>query len=102
VTIGLVLIVSLCAIGAMSFRKSTIEGKTFKDPRDGKEYGVISIGNQKVMAENLAYKPNTGNYWAYNNDTINVKTYGYLYDWESAKIACPKDGIYLQMQNGKK
>lgn len=41
------------------------------------------------MAENLAYKPSSGNFWAYGNNQSSVATYGYLYDLETAKKVCP-------------
>ncbi|MEA3494701.1 MAG: FISUMP domain-containing protein [Bacteroidota bacterium] len=63
--------------------------RTFTDSRDSKVYKTIKIGEQWWMSENLAYAPSNGNYWAYDNNDANVETYGYLYDWETAKKVCP-------------
>ena len=61
---------------------------SFTDCRDGKTYRTIKIGNQIWMAENLAFKAKN-ECWAYNDDEEYVRHYGYLYDWETAKVACP-------------
>lgn len=59
------------------------------DNRDGKTYNTVRIENQIIMTENLAYKPDYGNYWTYNNDINYLARYGYLYDWQIAKNVCP-------------
>lgn len=54
----LLLFVIICLSG------NSQETGSVTDPRDGKIYKTVKIGNQWVMAQNLAYKPEKGNYWS--------------------------------------
>jgi uncharacterized protein (TIGR02145 family)/uncharacterized repeat protein (TIGR02543 family) len=60
----------------------------FTDNRDGKKYKYVTIGGVMWMSENLNFETSSGS-WCYDGSADNCAKYGRLYDWNTAKTACP-------------
>jgi uncharacterized protein (TIGR02145 family) len=72
----------------ISFNERTsTDTQTTSAATDGKTFRSVKIGNQVWMAENLNIP--IGDSRCYDNKDSNCDKYGRLYDWNTAKKACP-------------
>ena len=74
-----------CVLGPSS--SSSITYGSITDLRDSKRYRTVRIGTQNWMAENLNFAEDGS--LCYDNKESNCDTYGRLYNWETARTACP-------------
>ncbi|SHH69465.1 major paralogous domain-containing protein [Fibrobacter sp. UWH9] len=88
-----------CCFYGMLFCAITSCGQSITDDRDGQSYGVVQIGSQLWMAENLNFagdaagdafdKTIAAESFCPEGDNRNCKKYGRLYTWNAAQNACP-------------
>lgn len=64
-----------------------VDRGTLRDPRDGATYKTITVGKQTWMAQNLDFAADGS--MCYENRKEKCDQFGRLYDWHTAKKACP-------------
>ena len=82
----LVLIIWILFAQSVLYGQEQITG-SFTDPRDGKTYKTVKIGDQWWMAENLNFETEEDS-WCMEVDADGSQ-YGRFYDWETAKVVPP-------------
>ena len=69
-------------------RKTGFPLPDFTDPRDGNVYGVVQIGDQTWMTDNMRFVSDGSS--CYENSQDHCKQYGRLYKRSASWDACPK------------
>ncbi|GBU20859.1 hypothetical protein R80B4_00746 [Fibrobacteres bacterium R8-0-B4] len=86
---------ALAALAAATIGSAQAQTQIYQQtapPPPAQTYKTVVIVGKRWMAENLNI--NRGNSWCYDNNNSNCDKYGRLYDWNTAKTACPK-GYHL-------
>jgi uncharacterized protein (TIGR02145 family) len=64
------------------------EFDVFEDERDGKKYGVISVGDHKIMIDNFSHNVDEGMVIP-NEGKADPEQVGFQYTWEKARESAP-------------
>lgn len=80
----------IMSVGKGSLTDIPAAGKTFTDPRDGKEYGIVEIGNLEWFAQNLNW---AGAGAGYGSTEAAAYVFGRLYTWNDATGGVSASGL---------
>lgn len=80
----------LMSVGKKSLTGVEASENVFKDPRDGREYGIVEIGNLEWFAQNLNW---AGAGHGYGKTEAGAYVFGRLYTWNDATGGVTASGL---------